>query len=80
MTPEPQQPDEIPYREQDHGFADDQPMYPDSWPNMVGHAREIEWSGTDADAREYYADVERRDRARRELGRFGFSGQLPPAA
>jgi hypothetical protein len=73
LTPAPQQPDEIPYRETQHDDGgESDPMYPDYWPVQVGHVREMEWDGTDEDARLYYEDVERRDRARAKLGGFGF--------
>lgn len=66
---------EVPYREQDHGFADDSPMYPDYWPNGIGTAREREWWGSDEENEAEHADLQRREEARRRLGGFGFGNR-----
>jgi len=72
MSHRSDQPLEVPESEVDHGFADDGPMYPDYWPNKLGHLDMREWWGSRADDLEEHADLERRDRARAQLGGFGF--------
>lgn len=71
MSHTPDQPYEIPFRAVDH----DEPDYGPDGSDLiagVGHAKPEEWWGTDTDWRNERRDLLRRDRARRNLGGFGF--------
>lgn len=65
-------PQEVPQRETIHDDGmESEPMYPEYWPEQVGHATMKLW-GTKTDEKKFNADLRRRDKARAQLGGFGF--------
>lgn len=68
---EREQPYEVPYREVLHDEDGDDVDGFDLIAGM-GTATKIEWWGTDTDEREWRKEMRRKEKARRELGGFGF--------
>jgi hypothetical protein len=64
---------EVPEREVEHGWFFDDYAYGEGW-YPLGAVREGDWYATKADTERWRRDARRREKAREQLGGFGFRG------
>lgn len=78
----PEQPHEVPFREVEHQDPTDDERDGFDFIFGLGALRDEVFHGWESKAAEdaYWKEQRRKDAARQKLGRFGFSGQLPPTA